>query len=74
MPRGQAPGRVRSDTGGAGASCGETAGPRRTVCRLAVTGEGAVVAEGTLASTATLWLVLLGVLALRAVVILSPQL
>jgi hypothetical protein len=49
MPRGQAPGRVRSDTDGAGASCGETAGPRRTVCRL-------------------------GVLALRAAVILSPQL
>jgi formate-dependent nitrite reductase membrane component NrfD len=42
--------------------------------RLAVTGEGAVVAEGTLASAAALWLVLLGVLALRAAVILSAQL
>jgi formate-dependent nitrite reductase membrane component NrfD len=42
--------------------------------RLAVTGEGAVVAEAGLASAWAPWLVLLGVLALRAAVILSPQL
>jgi formate-dependent nitrite reductase membrane component NrfD len=42
--------------------------------RLAVTADGAVVAEGTLASAWVPWLVLLGVLALRAAVILSAQL
>jgi polysulfide reductase chain C len=41
--------------------------------RLAVTADGAVVAEGTLASAWVAWLVLLGVLALRAAVILSAQ-
>jgi formate-dependent nitrite reductase membrane component NrfD len=41
--------------------------------RLAVTADGAVVAEGTLASAWVPWLVLLGVLALRAAVILSAQ-
>jgi hypothetical protein len=39
-----------------------------------VTSEGAVVAEATAASAAVPWLVLLGVLALRAAVILSAQL
>jgi polysulfide reductase chain C len=47
---------------------------RLFTARLAVTGEGAVVAEGTLASAWVPWLVLLGVLALRAAVILSAQL
>jgi formate-dependent nitrite reductase membrane component NrfD len=42
--------------------------------RLAVTGEGAVVAEGTLASPVVPWLILLGVLALRLAVVLSAQL
>src|SRR6266540_1785021 len=42
--------------------------------RLAVTTEGAVVAQATLASAAAPWLILLGVLALRAAVILSAQL
>jgi polysulfide reductase chain C len=41
--------------------------------RLAVTADGAVVAEGTLASAWVGWLVLLGVLALRAAAILSAQ-
>jgi formate-dependent nitrite reductase membrane component NrfD len=41
--------------------------------RLAVTAEGAVVAEAGLASAWVPWLVLLGVLALRAAVILSAQ-
>jgi formate-dependent nitrite reductase membrane component NrfD len=47
---------------------------RLLTARLAVTGEGAVVAEGTLASAWAPWLVLLGVLALRAAVVLSAQL
>ena len=46
---------------------------RLFTARLAVTSEGAVVAEGTLASAWVAWLVLLGVLALRAAVILSAQ-
>jgi formate-dependent nitrite reductase membrane component NrfD len=47
---------------------------RLLTARLAVTTEGAVVAQATLASAAVLWLTLLGVLALRAAVILSAQL
>jgi formate-dependent nitrite reductase membrane component NrfD len=47
---------------------------RLLTARLAVTSEGAVVTEATLASAAVLWLTLLGVLALRAAVILSAQL
>jgi formate-dependent nitrite reductase membrane component NrfD len=47
---------------------------RLLTARLAVTGEGAVVAEAGLASAWVAWLVLLGVLALRAAVILSAQL
>jgi formate-dependent nitrite reductase membrane component NrfD len=47
---------------------------RLLTARLAVTGEGAVVAEGTLASAWVPWLVLLGVLALGAAVVLSAQL
>jgi formate-dependent nitrite reductase membrane component NrfD len=46
---------------------------RLLTARLAVTTEGAVVAQATLASAAVLWLTLLGVLALRAAVILSAQ-
>ena len=46
---------------------------RLFTARLAVTSEGAVVAEGTLASAWVAWLVLLGVLALRAAAILSAQ-
>jgi hypothetical protein len=42
--------------------------------RLAVTSEGAVVAQASIASAAVPWLVLAGVLALRAAVILSAQL
>jgi formate-dependent nitrite reductase membrane component NrfD len=47
---------------------------RLLTARLAVTTEGAVVTQATLASAAVLWLTLLGVLALRAAVILSAQL
>jgi formate-dependent nitrite reductase membrane component NrfD len=47
---------------------------RLLTARLAVTGEGVVVAEAGLASPAVPWLILLGVLALRAAVILSAQL
>jgi formate-dependent nitrite reductase membrane component NrfD len=47
---------------------------RLLTARLAVTGEGAVVAEAGLASAWVAWLVLLGVLALRAAAILSAQL
>jgi formate-dependent nitrite reductase membrane component NrfD len=47
---------------------------RLVTARLAVTSEGAVVEEATGASAAVLWLTLLGVLALRAAVILSAQL
>jgi formate-dependent nitrite reductase membrane component NrfD len=47
---------------------------RLLTARLAVTGEGAVVEEAGLASAAVPWLILLGVLALRAAVILSAQL
>jgi formate-dependent nitrite reductase membrane component NrfD len=47
---------------------------RLLTARLAVTGEGAVVAEAGLASPAVPWLILFGVLALRAAVILSAQL
>jgi formate-dependent nitrite reductase membrane component NrfD len=47
---------------------------RLVTARPAVTSEGAVVAEATAASAAVPWLVLLGVLALRAAVILSAQL
>jgi formate-dependent nitrite reductase membrane component NrfD len=47
---------------------------RLLTARLAVTTEGAVVAQATLASAAVLWLTLLGVLALRAAVVLSAQL
>lgn len=46
---------------------------RLVTARPAVTSEGAVVAEATSASAAMPWLVLLGVLALRAAVILSAQ-
>jgi formate-dependent nitrite reductase membrane component NrfD len=46
---------------------------RLVTARPAVTSEGAVVAEATAASAAVPWLVLLGVLALRAAVILSAQ-
>ena len=42
--------------------------------RLAVTADGAVVAQPLLASASAPWLVLIGVLALRAAVILSAQL
>jgi formate-dependent nitrite reductase membrane component NrfD len=47
---------------------------RLLTARLAVTTEGAVVAQATRASAAVLWQTLLGVLALRAAVILSAQL
>jgi formate-dependent nitrite reductase membrane component NrfD len=46
---------------------------RLVTARPAVTSEGAVVAEATAAAAAVPWLVLLGVLALRAAVILSAQ-
>jgi formate-dependent nitrite reductase membrane component NrfD len=46
---------------------------RLVTARPAVTSEGAVVAQATAASAAVPWLVLLGVLALRAAVILSAQ-
>jgi formate-dependent nitrite reductase membrane component NrfD len=47
---------------------------RLVTARLAVTSEGAVVAQPAVASAVTYWLVLLGVLALRAAVVLSAQL
>ena len=47
---------------------------RLVTARLAVTSEGAVVAQPAIASAVTYWLVLLGVLALRAAVVLSAQL
>jgi formate-dependent nitrite reductase membrane component NrfD len=47
---------------------------RLMTARLAVTSEGAVVAQPAVASAVTYWLVLLGVLALRAAVVLSAQL
>jgi formate-dependent nitrite reductase membrane component NrfD len=47
---------------------------RLVSARLAVTSEGAVVAEPAAASAVVPWVVLLGVLALRAAVILSAQL
>jgi formate-dependent nitrite reductase membrane component NrfD len=46
---------------------------RLLTSRLAVTGEGAVVAQAGLASAWVPWLVMLGVLALRTAVILSAQ-
>jgi formate-dependent nitrite reductase membrane component NrfD len=46
---------------------------RLVTARPAVTSEGAVVTQATAASAAVPWLVLLGVLALRAAVILSAQ-
>jgi formate-dependent nitrite reductase membrane component NrfD len=47
---------------------------RLVSARLAVTSEGAVVAQPAAASAVVPWVVLLGVLALRAAVILSAQL
>ena len=47
---------------------------RLVTARLAVTSEGAVVAQPAAASAVVPWVVLLGVLALRAAVILSAQL